>query len=98
MGKPTNLTTAHAQQAELAAIFAPKSAAAGNSVTAGQLIEANAQIETLTAENEAFRAANDEGASIVAGLNQQIETLTAELAAEKEAHAKTQAALTAATA
>lgn len=69
--KPVNLTqsTAHAQHAELQALFG-KTTVTDNA----------AALET------ALRAANE-----------QLDSVTAELAAEKEAHEKTSAALAAAT-
>lgn len=87
MGKPVNIaSTSHAQQAELAALLGgPRSAVS---------VQAS---DELQARIEALETANNEGAATVAGLNAQIEALESELAAEREAHAKTQAALTAAT-
>lgn len=90
MGKPVNIaSTSHAQQAELAALLGgPRGTVVADAN--GELMEANARIEAL-------ETANNEGAATVAGLNARIEALETELAAEREAHAKTQAALAAAT-
>lgn len=85
MGKPVNIaSTSHAQHAELAALLGGRGAAP-------------VAPDELQARIEALESANNEGAATVAGLNAQIEALESELAAEREAHAKTQAALAAAT-
>jgi hypothetical protein len=90
--KPINIagvngkTTAHAQAAEFA-VLAGASKLQAAALTEGnsiQVQELTAQVEALTTENEALTN------------NQQ--ELSQLLTAEKEAHEKTQAALTAATA
>ena len=101
MGKPTNIagpSTAHSQAKEFAALAGVASAPADVTTLQQLLKTAIAKQAELTEQNEALTQANNEGAGTVALMNTKIDELTEQLTAEKEAHAKTQAALTAATA
>jgi hypothetical protein len=90
MNRPVNIasTTSHSQALEAAREFGA-SVSVGAASDNGALIEANARIEALT-------TANTEGAATVADLNGKVAALEATLAAEVEAHSKTNAALQAA--
>ena len=85
MAKPQNIgSTAHAQQAEMALIVGVKPQPADTALAEAQ--------STLADERAAHAATTGQ----LTEANAQVEALTAELAAEKEAHAKAQAALNAA--
>lgn len=84
MGKPVNIaSTSHAQQAELAALLGGPRSAVSVQASDEKIASLNADVEELTAQ----LAAEQE-------LRGEAETA---LNAEREAHAKTQAALAAAT-
>jgi predicted nucleic acid-binding Zn-ribbon protein len=88
MGKPVNIaSTSHSQQAELAVLL-------GGGRQAAPVSE---DVEALT---EALREAEAANAGLTTALNEaqaRVVELDTALQAEREAHAKTQAALTAAT-